>query len=137
MDDETAKNIGQKIRQLRLEKGLTQKQLGDMCGIADSNIRKYETGRQKPKIETLWKIAKALDVKTAQFSFDGYSFDEALGFYIDHTKLMQALNKIPAIYNTPLEQLMASFVKLNDKGQEKATSYVNDLTKIPEYKKTE
>ena len=42
MDDKTTKSIGQKIRQIRIEKGLTQKQLGDMCGIADSNIRKYE-----------------------------------------------------------------------------------------------
>lgn len=137
MDEKTAKSIGQKIRQIRLEKGLTQKQLGDMCGIADSNIRKYEAGRQKPKIETLGKIAKALGVKTAQLCFDEYSFDEAFGFYIDRTNLMKAIDKAPEAGNTPLEQLTASFTKLNGKGQEKAASYVEDLTKIPEYKKTE
>ena len=53
---------GDKIRKLRKEKGLTQKQLGELCGIADSNIRKYESGKQNPKLETLQKIARALDV---------------------------------------------------------------------------
>lgn len=51
---------GTKIKEIRKQKGLTQKQLGDLCGIADSNIRKYENGKQNPKIETLQKIADAL-----------------------------------------------------------------------------
>lgn len=51
---------GTKIKEIRKQKGLTQKQLGDLCGIADSNIRKYENGKQNPKIETLQKIANAL-----------------------------------------------------------------------------
>ena len=50
------------IKKIRKEKGLTQKQLGDLCGIADSNIRKYENGKQFPKMETLQKIASALGV---------------------------------------------------------------------------
>ena len=50
------------IKKIRKEKGLTQKQLGDLCGIADSNIRKYENGKQFPKMETLQKIANALGV---------------------------------------------------------------------------
>lgn len=53
---------GTRIKEIRKQKGLTQKQLGDMCGIADSNIRKYENGYQNPKIETLQKIADALGV---------------------------------------------------------------------------
>ena len=52
---------GTKIKEIRKQKGLTQKQLGDLCGIADSNIRKYENGKQNPKIETLQKIADALE----------------------------------------------------------------------------
>ena len=52
---------GTKIKEIRKQKGLTQKQLGDLCGIADSNIRKYENGKQNPKIETLQKIATALE----------------------------------------------------------------------------
>ena len=40
---------GDMIRKYRTEKGLTQKKLGELCGIADSNIRKYESGNQTQK----------------------------------------------------------------------------------------
>ena len=51
---------GSKIKEIRKQKGLTQKQLGDLCGMADSAIRRYENGNANPKIETLQKIADAL-----------------------------------------------------------------------------
>ena len=51
---------GTKIKEIRKQKGLTQKQLGDLCGMADSAIRRYENGNANPKIETLQKIADAL-----------------------------------------------------------------------------
>ena len=53
---------GAKIKEIRKQKGLTQKQLGDLCGMADSAIRRYENGNANPKIETLKKIASALEV---------------------------------------------------------------------------
>ncbi len=53
---------GSKIKELRKEKGLTQKQLSEKCGMYESQIRKYENGNANPKIETLQKIAGALEV---------------------------------------------------------------------------
>lgn len=54
--------IGEKIRSIRKLKGFTQKRLGELCRIDEANIRKYELGHQNPKLETIKKIAKALDV---------------------------------------------------------------------------
>lgn len=54
--------IGENIKKIRKEKGLTQKELGNLCHIDAANIRKYENGKQNPKTETLDKIAAALDV---------------------------------------------------------------------------
>ena len=51
--------VGENIKRLRKERGLTQKQLGEMCGIAESNIRKYEADKQNAKIETIERIAQA------------------------------------------------------------------------------
>ena len=48
---------------MRLERGLTQKQVADSCGMADSAIRKYESGKVKPKYEMLQRIAAALGVE--------------------------------------------------------------------------
>lgn len=60
--------IGERIRAARKDKGLTQKQLADSCGMADSAIRKYESGKQMPKMGTLMKIANALKVPFTQLS---------------------------------------------------------------------
>lgn len=57
--------IGERIRQLRKGRNLTQKELGSLCGIAEPNIRKYETGKQNPKLDTIEKISAALDVSPA------------------------------------------------------------------------
>ena len=50
------------IRELRQARGLTQKDLGALCGLAGSAIRRYESGRQTPKKETLNRIYNALGV---------------------------------------------------------------------------
>lgn len=53
---------GEKIRLARKGKGYTQKKLGELCGIAEPTIRRYELGKLNPKRETLEKISSALDV---------------------------------------------------------------------------
>ena len=63
--------VGNNIKRIRQERGLTQKRLGELCGIAEPNIRKYENGKQKPKLETIEKIASALGVTP----FDLMGFD--------------------------------------------------------------
>lgn len=57
-------SIGENIKLIRISRGLTQKQLGDLCvpKMADSAIRRYERGDANPKIETIYRIAKALGV---------------------------------------------------------------------------
>ena len=52
--------VGENIRRIRKEKGLTQKQLGNLCQMNEVQLRQYELGKANPKIETLKKIANAL-----------------------------------------------------------------------------
>ena len=58
--------IGEKIKAKRLERGLTQKALGELTGIAEPTIRRYEAGKLNPKIETISKIANGLGVTPAE-----------------------------------------------------------------------
>ena len=56
--------IGAKIRDARIAKGLTQEQLGNLIGVQKSAIAKYENGRVvNIKRSTLQKLAKALDLR--------------------------------------------------------------------------
>lgn len=55
--------IGENIKHIRLEKKMTQKELGaKLGGISQQQIGQWETGKAKPKIETIKKIADALEV---------------------------------------------------------------------------
>ena len=57
-------DIGQKIKNARLAKGLTQEELGNIVGLQKSAIAKYENGRVvNIKRSTLQKLAKALDLR--------------------------------------------------------------------------
>ncbi len=56
--------IGENIKRIRKRKGLTQKQLSELSGINESQLRRYELGlnNSNPKIETIQKIANALGI---------------------------------------------------------------------------
>ena len=58
--------IGENIRNARKAAGLTQEQLAEKCGTADSAIRKYESGRLCPRWNTARKIAEALGIEPAE-----------------------------------------------------------------------
>jgi transcriptional regulator with XRE-family HTH domain len=50
------------LKNCRLAKKLTQKQLSEMLGITQQAYAQYESGKRTPKLDTLRRIAKALDV---------------------------------------------------------------------------
>ena len=54
------KDIGNIIKELRLEKGITQSKLGDMIEKTNESIKKYESGYTTIPIDVLSNIAEAL-----------------------------------------------------------------------------
>jgi transcriptional regulator with XRE-family HTH domain len=58
--------IGEKLKAIRKEKNLTQKALGNLCGLSESMIRQYELGLRNPKYAAIGRIAGALDVEIHQ-----------------------------------------------------------------------
>ncbi|HFR4157277.1 helix-turn-helix transcriptional regulator [Bacillus cereus] len=51
---------GSYIKELRINKKLTQKQLAELSDISESMVSKVELGVKSTKVETLKKIANAL-----------------------------------------------------------------------------
>ena len=49
--------VGQRIKAIRLEKGMTTKEFGSLFGASDSNVTSWEKGRTLPNKERLRKIA--------------------------------------------------------------------------------
>lgn len=121
--------IGDKIKELRLRNGLTQKSLGEKCGIAEPTIRKYELGKLNPKVETVKKIADALNVPVSEI-MDWSKFDEQYPHLADEVKLIESVENE---YGKGSGELLDLFSKLNAKGKEKALDSLSDLTMIKSY----
>lgn len=122
---------GDMIRKYRTEKGLTQKKLGEMCGIADSAIRRYEIGKANPKVETLQKIADALNISinrllAGKIMISVNDAEQSKNEREQEEKDLAFLNMMDALGE-----------ELNDRGKDKAIEQVELLTKIPEYRKDE
>ena len=58
-------NTGAIIRELRLEKGLTQKQLAEMINVSDKAVSKWECGGGCPDISLIEGLAEVLGTDTA------------------------------------------------------------------------
>lgn len=61
------KIIGQKIRQIRIERGFSQEKLSEKIDISPRHMCTIENGNSFPSIETFVKIAEILDININEF----------------------------------------------------------------------
>ncbi len=59
--------LSNRIYELRIQKGLSQKELGAILGVSNKAVSKWETGTAIPKTETLIKLAEFFGVSTEEF----------------------------------------------------------------------
>lgn len=71
--------LGDRLRELRVEKGLTQEELGELVSLTKANISKYESGKLEPNIDTINYLASFFNVNV------DYLFGRTTvrNFYID------------------------------------------------------
>src|SRR4030095_2762788 len=69
--DEFPMNIGETIRNFRLQKGMSQGDIEKRTGLLRCYLSRVENGHTIPSLDTLSKIATAMDVALATFFSDG------------------------------------------------------------------
>ena len=107
--------LGDRIRELRKSKQLTQEELAQCLGLQKSAIAKYEKGRvTNIKRETLLKMAHIFEVTPA--------------YIIGGDEKTAGQEEIPG-----LKRLTGYFSQLNPRGRRKALDNLYDLTLIPAY----
>ena len=154
--------IGKKIKAFRKERKLTQAKLSELTGIAEITIRQYEAGKYKPKTEQLIKLSAALGVSVHDLApeiYEKYTFNkqeleliDALNHFLQRDVSEKDLNVLSTFMNSQefkelertnkgfqtlriRKRLDTFYAQLNLNGQIKAMTYVEDLAKIPEYRK--
>jgi putative transcriptional regulator len=56
------KNLGERIRKIREEKGITQKQLAHTINKDQQSIQRLEAGKINPSFYYLFEVARGLDI---------------------------------------------------------------------------
>lgn len=77
MSIRTSKEIGEKLKEFRKLRGLTQEQLAEMVEVTFQQIQKYENGNTRLNTDKLQAVAQALNVPVSAF-FDEGNRDEKL-----------------------------------------------------------
>ena len=127
-------SVGENIKQIRTHKKMTQKELGEkLGGITQQQIGQWENGNKNPKLETIQKLATALEVSLFDL-VDKEEFDKAIQIETKSRIKHQIDN---GIITTLPSSLLDNYSKLNDTGKREADKRVEELTEIPRYTQKE
>lgn len=152
-----AKAIGERVRQQRKIKGLTQEQLAKTANLSVMSVRRYESGERLATEDALRSMTPAL----------GVSVDYLLGWATEKVIIPERLKIIeindptakdvryeieatdqeaydiglkmfedagaPVENLTPEARIAAALAKLNRSGQQKAVERVEELTEVSKY----
>lgn len=64
------RHFGNRLREARLSAGLSQSELEELSGIPKARLSRYENGHVEPSIQTLNRLARALNVSEASLLGD-------------------------------------------------------------------
>lgn len=64
-----ARGIGERLREARLERGLSVRALSEAAGVSKSAISSIETGEHDPSCTTVERLARALDVSPCWLAY--------------------------------------------------------------------
>lgn len=105
---------GERIKKLRKEKGMTQKELAKKLGISASQIGNYENGYRNPKLSTVRKIAEALEVPVSKITGMIPEEDEAEKILSNILAIQKELEKIDDYFDELIEKLERYYLHLSN-----------------------
>lgn len=104
-------DIGENIREIRKLKGMTQKELGNKLGISQSVINQFENNKTAPKLQTIEKLAIALEVSMYDILKRSAEYYQPTGVNLDINIIKNALHSHEAVAETPLDKVTVTALK--------------------------
>lgn len=123
--------VGQKIKQLRISKGLTQEELGEMLGVKKAAVQKYESGQvQNLKQSTIKKLCEIFNKYPDYFIFDDFDseLEKELRQEVEFVQIMEKK------YGKDVISIFEVVIDLNEESKKKVFDYVTDMRLIESVK---
>lgn len=105
------KLFGNKLIEIRTELKITQEELGLKCNIQPSQMGKLERGEQSPTLDTIYKIAKSLEISPSEL--------------IDFKNKLE----IPHVFDEETNKIFLRIQNLDKKEKSRILGSVKALTK--------
>lgn len=106
--------VGNRIKELRKSKKLSQSELGNLIGQTGASIMRYEKGKRKPSKEIIEKIAEVLEVSPSTL-FGWEEFDKKYSDMGNEVKRFESficyLESIGYLYHSNIDELNDSYEK--------------------------
>ena len=142
--------FGNSLKRIRKEKGITQEALALKLGVTKGMISQYENGNREPKLDTIKKIAAALDCNmnvliSKETILDIIQEEKTEKEQIEKLSTFYQLstNEIAEIIENYImyhygsyddnKEIIDIFSKLNILGRDKVIQYASDLLENPKY----
>jgi transcriptional regulator with XRE-family HTH domain len=114
-DDDMA--IGNRIRSLRINRGMSQGALGDILKVSFQQIQKYEKGVNRVSGTTLMKLSEIFETTLDDITGKGQNkIDVSTQFDSSSYKMSRQFNRLPKTFKIQLEKLammMEQIIKAN------------------------
>ena len=128
---------GDKIKQLRKDRKMTQEELGKLLGVNKSAIQKYEKGNVvNLKLATIQKLCEIFEVDPSEFIFpNANEFDKKhnarrLEFEV------KTIESVEDLFGPDMVEVMHLFNELNETGKNRATETLRDYSLLEKYCKS-
>lgn len=116
-------SIGENIKQIRKSKNMTQRELGEKIGgISQQQIGQWENNIKNPKIETVVKIADALNVPVS-------ALDKELADILHANNAVTTLSAIYQSWGYEIYTLCDTYLSISEKYKEELLDFAIFLLK--------
>ncbi|AXR62010.1 MULTISPECIES: helix-turn-helix domain-containing protein [Leptospira] len=108
---EPENGFGERFRQLRLQKNLSQGEIGELVGLHYTNIGRYERGLSMPSAEAVNKLAEVLGV-SSDYLLNGSKEEFAKAKFSDKDllQMFQAVEQFPEEEKTLIKKIIDAFL---------------------------
>lgn len=118
--------FGNKVRELRLQQGLSQDELAFYCGMDRPQITKIEQGKVNVTLETIERLSQALQIKTSLLLEETKALRPFVKWAGGKTQLLERLHAyMPETYNNYFEPFIGGGSFFLNIAPKKAT--INDF----------
>ncbi len=119
-------SIGKRIKEARINAGLTQKELAEKAGTATGTIQQYELGKRQPRLVQLEKIAYALETTVSELVDSNYWHT------LSEEEARESWEENVPFYLSPEARIKNIMSLMNKEGKCKVVEYASDI--LPQYR---